>query len=120
LTGQLIVDPSLPQRHVPGFLRFYDGAAGFPWRSQAAWMADRLAARTGLDRAQAAQAGRAVFRSDLYRAALAPTFADLPGASEKVEGAIPAATPVASQRGTLVLQRDAFFDGTVFDPHGTV
>ncbi|MCV6598593.1 MAG: ABC transporter substrate-binding protein [Mangrovicoccus sp.] len=116
LTGHLIVTPEGTRRAAPGFLRFYDGAAGFPWRSQALWIADRLAARTGLPRAQAAQAARAVFRSDLYREALTTTRADLPGASEKVEGANLAPRPVASQQGTLVLQPDAFFDGAIFDP----
>ncbi|MEO1681080.1 MAG: ABC transporter substrate-binding protein [Pseudomonadota bacterium] len=116
LTGQLVVTADGRRRHVPGFLRFFDGAAGFPWRSQALWIADRLAGRTGLDRSMAARSARRVFRSDLYRAALDRTTADLPGASEKVEGAILEPTPVASQRGTLTLARDAFFDGTVFDP----
>lgn len=116
MTGTLIITADGKRRHVSGFLRFFDGAAGFPWRSQGAWIADRLAARTGLDRHAAADAGRMVFRSDLYRAALQHTTADLPGASEKLEGAIPAPTPVASQRGTLTLERDSFFDGAVFDP----
>lgn len=116
LTGELVVTPDGARRRVPGFLRFHRGAAGFPWRSQAAWIGLRLAARTGLDRAEAQAAARAVWRSDLYRAALAPLPADLPGASEKVEGAILQPTAVASQRGTLILQRDAFFDGAIFDP----
>ncbi|MEM1432014.1 MAG: ABC transporter substrate-binding protein [Pseudomonadota bacterium] len=116
LTGHLVVTADGQQRRVAGFLRFFDGAAGFPWRSQAVWMADRLAARTGLDRLEAALAARSVYRADLYRSALAPTMADLPGASEKLEGAILEVTPVASQRGTLMLTRDAFFDGAVFDP----
>lgn len=120
LTGKLVVSGDGTSRVVPGFLRFFDGAAGFPWRSQALWIADRLAARTGLDRGAAAQAARGVFRADIYRAALSRTVADLPGASEKLEGAILAPTAVASQRGTLTLPRDAFFDGAVFDPAGSL
>jgi NitT/TauT family transport system ATP-binding protein len=41
---------------------------------------------------------------------------DLPGASEKVEGAIPRATPVASAGGRLTLLPNEFFDGQIFDP----
>ena len=54
---------------------------------------------------------------DLYREALQGTGADLPGASEKLEGAIADPTAVASQSGTLILPRNQFFDGTIFDPY---
>ena len=64
----------------------------------------------------AAAAARACFRPDLYRAALAPHGADLPGASEKVEGALQRESPVASSRGEMFLGPDAFFDGKEFDP----
>ena len=39
----------------------------------------------------------------------------MPGASEKLEGTIEADTPAASESGRLVLRRDRFFDGRVFD-----
>jgi len=70
----------------------------------------------GLDRAEAAEIGRACFRSDLYREALAPLNVDLPGSSEKLEGALNSLTPVASSRGEMFLGPDRFFDGRVFDP----
>lgn len=117
LTGQIVVSSRGETRKVENFVEFHRGVAGFPWRSQAVWIATRLAARTGLDRAEAAAAARAVFRSDLYREALQGTGADLPGASEKLEGAIADPTAVASQSGTLILPRNQFFDGTIFDPY---
>lgn len=120
LTGHLSTAPMRPPRHVPGFLKFHDGAAGFPWRSKAAWIGERLAARTGLERAAAREAARQTFRTDIYRRALAPLGVDLPGANEKIEGAILSPTPVASARGTLVLSRDAFFDGSTFDPQAGI
>lgn len=116
LTGVQTISPRGEIRRTDGFLMFDTGAGGFPWRSQASWIADRLAARTGLDRAAADRAARKVFRTDLYRAALADTSADLPGASEKVEGALQVPTEVASQTGTLILPPDSFFDGRIFDP----
>lgn len=116
LTGQFALSRNGDLRQAQGFLRFHDGAAGFPWRSQAAWIAHQLAARNGLDRTWAMNTAQSVFRPDLYRQALAPLGVDLPGASEKLEGAIQSPMPVASQRGTLTLARDAFFDGTIFDP----
>jgi NitT/TauT family transport system ATP-binding protein len=97
-------------------LEFHAGAANFPWRSQAIWIATRIADRLGLDRAEAATAARACFRSDLYRANLGPIGADLPGASEKVEGALSRRTPVASSTGEMFLGPDCFFDRQQFDP----
>ncbi|MEV8466943.1 ABC transporter substrate-binding protein [Fluviibacterium sp. DFM31] len=116
LTGHLSTSPMGAPSRVPGFVEFHAGAAGFPWRSKAAWIGERLAARTGLDRTAAMEAARQTFRTDIYRRALAPLGVDLPGANEKVEGAILTPTPVASARGTLTLTRDAFFDGSIFDP----
>lgn len=116
LTGQIMISPRGEMRKRADFLNFHAGAANFPWRSQAAFVANRLAARTGMDRVQAMDAGRMVFRTDLYRRNLADIGAEMPGASEKLEGAISHRTAVASTSGKLILEPDAFFDGTIFDP----
>lgn len=95
---------------VDRFLMFHKRAAHFPWRSQAAWIAAQLGAdAAGITRA------KQCFRSDLYRAYLNPLGADLPGASEKIEGAMRHETSVASSRGHMILGPDAFFDGRTFD-----
>lgn len=116
LTGRLITGPAGREETPPGFLKFYDGGATFPWRSQALWIARRIAARTGLDQQEAEAAARACFRADLYRAALGPIGADMPGASEKVEGALDTRRAVASSTGEMFLGPDRFFDGARFDP----
>ena len=116
LSGALTISSQGQQARVPNFLEFHAGAASFPWRSQAKWMAHQLAQRAGLDRFQAQDAAGAVFRSDLYRTAMASTRADLPGASEKLEGALAHETAVASTSGKMILHPDGFFDGRVFDP----
>jgi NitT/TauT family transport system ATP-binding protein len=113
LSGQMQAREGL--RAVPNLIEFHSGAATFPWRSQAAWIAARLAKRHGLDVDLAIAAGKRVFRSDLYRALLAETGADMPGASERLEGSLNHPTAVASRRGELILQADRFFDGQVFD-----
>ncbi len=115
LTGRLSSGPSSVTT-VPGFVEFHRGAAAFPWRSQGAWIADRLALRHGLDRRAAQAAGRRVFRSDLYRRFVGDLAPDMPGASSKIEGAISVPTPVASRRGRLTLEPDRFFDGATFEP----
>ena len=116
LSGQLTVSPSGHTRAVPGLVEFHKGTATFPWRSQARWIGTRLALRLGLDPQIAADRAAAAFRSDLHRAALAPMGVDLPGASEKLEGALRHRTAVASASGQLILERDEFFDGRIFDP----
>ncbi|ALG89532.1 MAG: nitrate transporter [Confluentimicrobium sp.] len=116
LTGRLVISPRGEVRETPGFLEFFAGAATFPWRSQAAWIGGQLAARTGLDQAAAAAAARNVFRSDLYRRNLRDVGAELPGASEKLEGSLHHRSAVSSESGKLILEPDAFFDGYIFDP----
>ena len=116
LSGHLIVSAQGDQRVVPDFVEFHRGVATFPWRSQAAWIGTQMAERMGKDPETAAQAARAVFRSDLYRDHIAPTGATIPGASSKLEGAIRDQTAVASVRGRLFLEPDRFFDGRIFDP----
>ncbi|WP_417279781.1 CmpA/NrtA family ABC transporter substrate-binding protein [Celeribacter sp.] len=116
LTGNLVISAQGDVRRVAGFVDFYQGAASFPWRSQAEWIGTQLAARMGLDRAAAQRAAHGVFRSDLYRQALETTSADLPGASSKQEGGLSVPTAVASKVGQLILEKNQFFDGRVFDP----
>lgn len=115
LTGRLVVSPDGDQRLTSGFMHFTDGAATFPWRSQAVWIATRLAARTGVDRDDAAASARGCFRADIHRRALSGIGADLPGASEKLEGALTQRTPVSSSRGAMFLGPDCFFDDQIFD-----
>ncbi|MGL6208263.1 MAG: CmpA/NrtA family ABC transporter substrate-binding protein, partial [Paracoccaceae bacterium] len=55
LLGRLHVSAMGEMRHDPGFIRFHDGAANFPWRSLAALLAQRIAAVHGLDPALAMQ-----------------------------------------------------------------
>lgn len=119
LTGNLTVSGRAEQRQVPNFIRFHDGAATFPWRSQAKWIGKRLSIRHGASPGLDADSAAYVFRSDLYRQHIGQTGADMPGASEKLEGAIRHPTAVASTAGTLTLPPDAFFDGSIFDPEGS-
>lgn len=116
LSGHLTVTGQGEQRRVDRFLEFHDGAANFPWRSQARWIARQLHAsygsRTDYDEDRIAK----VFRSDLHRAHLSALDGNHPGASEKVEGAIHQALPVASAGGGLTLLQNRFFDGRIFDP----
>lgn len=110
LSGDIATKGNTAPAPVGRFLQFHKHAAPFPWRSQAAWIASRLGADgAGIEKA------KACFRADLYRRNLAGIGADMPGASEKEEGALRFETAVASTRGHMILAPDAFFDGRTFD-----
>lgn len=110
LSGDLVTKINSAPTPVGRFLQFHKHAATFPWRSQAAWIASQLGAGTaGIETA------KACFRADLYRRNLAGIGVDMPGASEKEEGALRFETAVASTRGHMILAPDAFFDGRTFD-----
>lgn len=110
LTGHILPQQGATPIAVARFLQFHKHAATFPWRSQAAWIAHHLGAdAAGIEKA------KACFRSDLYRQNLSGIGADMPGASEKEEGALHFETAVASTRGHMILAPDAFFDGKTFD-----
>lgn len=115
LLGRLHVTAAGEVRHYPGFIQFHDGAVNFPWRSLAALLASRMAARNGLPQAPAIEAAKACFRTDLYRLHLRSAGADLPGASARIEGAMTHPTAVASEQGQMILGPDAFFDGETYD-----
>ncbi|MGQ0564340.1 MAG: ABC transporter substrate-binding protein [Gemmobacter sp.] len=116
LLGRLHVSAAGEVRHFPGFIRFHDAAANFPWRSLAALLAQRIAVRHGLDADAAIGQAVGCFRTDLYRQHLRSTGADLPAASARIEGAMQHPTAVASEKGQMILGPDAFFDGETFDP----
>lgn len=116
LSGKLVISGRGDLRTVPNHLVFADGTASFPWRSQAAWIAARLAGRLHLDLTKAVHAAESVFRSDLYRANLRDLGADLPGASARLEGGLSSPACVSGERRDLILPADRFFDGHVFDP----
>lgn len=116
LTGRLMLDAFGAEAKSSRFVEFYEHQARFPWRSQAIWIADRLSARHGVDRATARRVARDCFRTDLYREFIATLGDDAPGASEKVEGLLFEPTAVGSAKGKIVLGPDAFFDQSEFDP----
>ena len=117
LTGRLRLSDAGEAFEERNFLLLHRHAANFPWRSQALWIYSQLVRWGNLQPSEAAELAAArVFRSDLYRRAMAGGTTPMPSASLKVEGSIPADLPVASGRGRLTLSPDRFFDGRIFDP----
>ena len=97
LTGRMVISGQGEQRDCPGFLRFQGAAASFPWRSQSAWIADRLRLSHGLT--GDLSGGINAFRADIYRQHMTRTDADLPGASAKLEGALGKVGAAAAREG---------------------
>lgn len=116
MIGELAISAAGERRVAPGFLTFHAGAASFPWKSIAALIAQRIAARHRLDPRPAMLRAMAHFRTDLYRQHLRPAGAALPGASARLEGALDRDRTVPAERGEMILRADCFFDGFVFDP----
>lgn len=116
LSGHLMVSSHGQEAAVPQFLTFHSGVANFPWRSQAAWIGSHLAQRFGLDPGPAMAQARTTFRADLYRRHLAPIGSPMPRASEKAEGLLIHSEVVPAVSGTLILERNRFFDDQIFDP----
>lgn len=114
LSGHLLLSRNGIAVSSPGFVNFHDGAANFPWRSQAAWIGWHMAKRHGLNPNISAQTAAECWRPDLFRKHLGGD-AVLPAASAKVEGANPAPVEAGANRGTLILGPNAFFDGRIFD-----
>jgi two-component system, oxyanion-binding sensor len=103
--------------HVPDFMFQHREAANFPWVSQAAWLyAQMCAAGHASPDSADYESAQGVFRPDIYRAALRPMGAPLPGASAKLEGGISNPLGVGTTQGRLILGADGFFDGQSFDP----
>lgn len=103
--------------HVPDFMFQHREAANFPWVSQAAWLYAQMCLAGHATRNEADyRAAQAVFRPDIYRAALRPLGVPLPGASSKLEGGIVDGIGVGTTQGRLILGADRFFDSRSFDP----
>jgi len=117
ISDRLLLERGGEVVHYPDFMFQYREAANFPWVSQAEWLYTQMVRWDGLafDEADLARAAR-VFRPDVYRSALAGTDEPLPGASSKVEGSLTQTTAVGTQQGTIILEDNRFFDGSVFDP----
>ena len=116
LSGDIPIDDT-PAETVENFIVFDRDGAAFPWRSHALWFYSQMV-RWGqtTHTPERMRLAADAYRPDVYRAAFAGMDVTLPSANAKVEGALDAARPGGSTTGRLVLARDGFFDGRVFDP----
>jgi len=119
ISGAFTISPVGEQRRMEDFVAFHGPAVNFPWCSQAQWIAFQMAARSGLDRAEAVASAADVFRADIFQSALADFGAALPKAPSMIEGSIESNTRITSGDSNLFLSGDGFFDRLVFDPEAS-
>ncbi|TAK16705.1 MAG: nitrate transporter [Rhizorhabdus sp.] len=117
IEGRLLLRPGTEPAAIDDFMIFAGEAANFPWRSQALWIYSQLVRWKMVEPGPEAERKAAeVFRSDIFRRALADAALPMPGASMKVEGSLSNPLPVGTSSGSLTLGPDRFFDGRIFDP----
>jgi ABC-type nitrate/sulfonate/bicarbonate transport system substrate-binding protein len=117
----LDVDPHAILSSLPGTLggeapsMFYRHAATFPWLSHAYWMHGQMA-RWGLIGGEASlrEAVAAIYRPDIYAAALGPIGASIPTSDAKPEGGHAEAWSVPASPAPIAMESDLFCDGAVF------
>ncbi|SMF36366.1 NitT/TauT family transport system ATP-binding protein/nitrate/nitrite transport system substrate-binding protein [Tistlia consotensis] len=118
LCGSVALAPGRPAEPLPHRPVFHAAAATFPWRSQALWLLTQMARWGQIPReSDFAGVAAAVYRPDLYRAALSGGGLSVPVADLKPEGAHDAPYEVAAvERPAIILPPDRFIDGRTFDP----
>lgn len=102
---------------LPDFNVFYRYAATFPWRSHALWFLSQMLRWGHIESPiDVGSVARDVYRSDVYREAVAPLGIPVPTCDEKGEGLH--AEPWVLEQATrpISMGPDAFFDGRRFDP----
>lgn len=98
------------------FIVFHRYAAGFPWRSHAAWFLTQMR-RWGQLPADVdiAAAADAAYRPDLYRTAAAALGHPAPLVDDKVEGLHPGPWTLAEATAPIPMTADLFLDARRFD-----
>jgi ABC-type nitrate/sulfonate/bicarbonate transport system substrate-binding protein len=117
----LDVDPHAILSSLPGTLGgeapsvFHRHAATFPWRSHGHWMHAQMA-RWGLIGGDASlrEAVVAIYRPDIYAAALEPVGAAIPTSAVKPEGGHAGSWFVPASPAPIAMESDLFCDGAVF------
>jgi len=94
---------------------FWRGAATFPWRSHALWFLHQMARWDLIGNIDAEALAARVYRSDLYRAAVAPLGISVPLADCKSEGAHSTSWRLEAAPQPIAMGPDSFCDGAVFE-----
>jgi len=95
--------------------RFFRGAATFPWRSHALWFLKQMTRWDLIGDVNAQDLAARVYRSDIYRAAVAPLGISVPLTDSKSEGAHDTPWLLDASPKPVAMGPDSFCDGALFD-----
>jgi ABC-type nitrate/sulfonate/bicarbonate transport system substrate-binding protein len=95
--------------------RFWRHAATFPWRSHGLWFLNQMARWDLIGGMDTAALAARVYRSDIYRAAVAPMDVSVPRADAKTEGAHQGNWELDAVPRPIPMAADSFCDGQVFE-----
>jgi two-component system, oxyanion-binding sensor len=117
LSGSLTVDPDGTTKQLDTYFTFHGQTANFPWISQALWIYSQMV-RWGQVTLHETDPARvfSAYRPDIYRKVLERSGTPVPLIDTRVEGAGEEAATVPTTRGDLLLDAQAFIDGSRFDP----
>ncbi|MEM0908069.1 MAG: CmpA/NrtA family ABC transporter substrate-binding protein [Pseudomonadota bacterium] len=115
LSGRVPIDQG-EDEPIDDYIVFDRYDATFPWQSHALWFYSQMVRWRQVEHTpERAALAAAAYRPDLYRRAFEGTDIAVPAVDAKVEGG-PGQPPHSPAGGTLVMPREGFFDGRVFDP----
>jgi len=116
LTGRVRLTPDGEPVDIPDFNVFHRYAANFPWRSHAVWFLTQML-RWGqiTDPLDLGEVSRRVYRTDLYRDAVAGLNLACPDIDTKLEGCNASPWRLEAGGASIEMGSDLFFDGGVFD-----
>ncbi len=97
-------------------IRFSRQAAGFPWRSHAAWIFSQMQRWGQVDRGADIARALECYRPDLFRMAAAAVGLSAPMTDAKAEGAHGEAWALPGTLGPIPMSSDVFPDRKVFEP----
>jgi NitT/TauT family transport system ATP-binding protein/nitrate/nitrite transport system substrate-binding protein len=95
--------------------RFWRGAATFPWHSHALWFLQQMARWDLIGNVDRQALAARVYRSDLYRAAVAPMGISVPLADSKREGAHDTGWLLEAAPKPIAMGPDNFCDQAIFE-----
>jgi nitrate/nitrite transport system substrate-binding protein len=121
LVGRLRAGGEPAEREEPALHAFHRFAAGFPWRSHAAWILTQMLRWGQIEKPVDVRAvAAAVYRTDLYREAARDLGLVSPDADWKREGAHSTPWMLEGSGSPIAMPPDRFLDGRVFDPSDAV
>lgn len=121
LLGAVQYSPWELPTELPDFHVFYRYGATFPWRSHALWFLTQMVRWGQIGEAlNLRQVAETVYRPELYQEAAQALDLPCPGTDAKTEGTHSTPWRLAVPGGSVVMGKDRFCDGRVFNPQDPI